>query len=187
MQLVGGFHKMSRLFFLCVGCVCVFVGVRDILPRTVDNYLSNSHVCLTVINNDFSLIRWHPPPSKGRQEELLGEALECTATSRSEQKWSGQAKTVTRCRRAMAVWLHCWGPLSMGQKDLSWSEDRVDRLLCFILDMNCLGERASRSYMGTNGLKVCRTLPAEPDLREWSQKANQCTLRLINTRPQAGL
>lgn len=65
------------------------MGVRDILPRTVDNYLSNSHVCLTIINNDFSLIRWHPPQSKGRQEELLGEASERTATSRPEQKCTG--------------------------------------------------------------------------------------------------
>lgn len=82
---------MSRLFFLCGVCVCVFVGVKDILPKTVDNYLSNSHVCLTIINNDFSLIRWHPPPpqSKDRQEELFGEASECTATSRSEQKCTG--------------------------------------------------------------------------------------------------
>lgn len=56
--------------------------VKDSLPRTIDNYLSNSHVCLTIINYDFSLRRWHPSlfplESNGRQEELLEEASERT-------------------------------------------------------------------------------------------------------------
>lgn len=116
--------------------------VKDSLPRTIDNYLSNSHVCLTIINYDFSLRRWHPSlfplESNGRQEELLEETSERTSELTPSVRPEGesilepcQAKTA----KVMGQW-RCGNTaedhLQMGREGLCWGGSRVGRLLCFV-------------------------------------------------------